>query len=127
MAENTQETIVVNGLELAQGIRNKLATEVEELIAKGRRAPCLAVVLVGDDPASASYIKGKQRACARVGMTAIERMLPGSSTQAEVIAVVEELNNDDGVDGILVQLPLPQQMVRSQKGTDPTTLDRGPC
>jgi methylenetetrahydrofolate dehydrogenase (NADP+)/methenyltetrahydrofolate cyclohydrolase len=108
MAENTQETIIVNGLELAQGIRSKLAKEVEELAAQGRRAPCLAVVLVGDDPASASYIKGKQRACAKVGMGATERMLPASSSEAEIIAVVEELNNDDEIDGILVQLPLPK-------------------
>jgi methylenetetrahydrofolate dehydrogenase (NADP+)/methenyltetrahydrofolate cyclohydrolase len=64
-------------------------------------------VLVGDDPASASYIKGKQRACGRIGMDSVEKLLPASTSEQEVVAVVENLNRDEGVDGILVQLPLP--------------------
>jgi len=108
MSKQTQQTVVVDGLALAQDIRKQLAEEVAQFAAAGKRAPCLAVVLVGDDPASASYIKGKQRACSRVGMDAIERRLPASASQQDVLLVVEELNLNDAVDGILVQLPLPK-------------------
>jgi len=108
MAKQTRETIVVDGLALAQDIRKQLAEEVGQIAAAGKRVPCLAVVLVGDDPASASYIAGKQRACGRVGMDAIERRLPASSSESDVLQVVAELNRNDGVDGILVQLPLPK-------------------
>jgi methylenetetrahydrofolate dehydrogenase (NADP+)/methenyltetrahydrofolate cyclohydrolase len=101
------ETVVVDGLALAQQLREEMAEEVGKLVAAGERPPCLAVVLVGDDPASASYIKGKRRACKRVSMESVEHDLPADTTQEEVIAVIERLNRDDGVDGILVQLPLP--------------------
>jgi len=101
-------TVVVDGLGLANEIRSELATQVARHVEAGRRTPKLAVVLVGDDPASASYIKGKRRACDRVGMDSLERNLPDTATQDEIIAVVEELNAADGVDGILVQLPLPK-------------------
>lgn len=100
-------TVVVDGKSLAQDIRSEIAAEVAGLVAAGHRPPCLAVVLVGDDPASASYIKGKRRASGRAGMESIERDLPGDASQDDVLAVVNELNADDGVDGILVQLPLP--------------------
>lgn len=102
------QTTVVDGLALAQDIRKELAEAVGRHVVAGRRAPCLAVVLVGDDPASASYIKGKRRACARVGMESVERDLPATATEAEICQAVEGLNRDDAVDGILVQLPLPQ-------------------
>lgn len=107
-APGAVHTVVVDGLALAQDLRAKLAGEVAALVAAGRRPPCLAVVLVGDDPASASYIKGKRRACERVGMASVERKLDAASTQPDVLACVESLNRDDGVDGILVQLPLPR-------------------
>ena len=108
MADPTRQTIVVDGLALAQGIRKQLAEEVGRYAAAGKRVPCLAVVLAGDDPASASYIMGKQRACSRIGMDAIERRLPASASEQDVLLVVEELNLNDAVDGILVQLPLPE-------------------
>jgi len=100
--------VVVDGLAIAREIRAGLAERVGEHVAAGRRAPCLAVVLVGDDPASASYIKGKRRACERVGIDSRERDLPASASEDDVLAAVSELNRDDGVDGILVQLPLPK-------------------
>jgi methylenetetrahydrofolate dehydrogenase (NADP+)/methenyltetrahydrofolate cyclohydrolase len=87
-----------------------MAKEVAALAAAGRRAPCLAVVLVGDDPASASYIKGKRRACERVGMGSVEHKLPADTEQSALLALVAQLNRDEGVDGILVQLPLPKQI-----------------
>ena len=104
------ETTVVNGLSLAQEIREELARKINRHRDADRRAPCLAVVLVGDDPASASYIKGKRRACKRIGMESIERNLPGTANQGQVLNLISELNSDDGVDGILVQLPLPNQV-----------------
>lgn len=104
------QTQVFDGRALANSMRAGLAEEIEELTKAGHRPPCLAVVLVGDDPASRSYIKGKQRACARIGTRAVERLLPASTSQEELLAVVRELGADDGVDGILVQLPLPQHI-----------------
>jgi methylenetetrahydrofolate dehydrogenase (NADP+)/methenyltetrahydrofolate cyclohydrolase len=101
------DTVVVDGLALAKKIRGQLADEIRELVDAGHRAPCLAVVLVGDDPASRSYIKGKQRACKSIGMDSVEHLLPAETTQEEVLALIDQLNRDDHVDGILVQLPLP--------------------
>jgi methylenetetrahydrofolate dehydrogenase (NADP+)/methenyltetrahydrofolate cyclohydrolase len=102
-----RSTVVVDGLALAQELRAEIAAEVAALVAAGRRPPCLAVVLVGDDPASLSYIKGKRRACERVGMASREHDLPATASEAQVLEVVEALNRDPDVDGILVQLPLP--------------------
>jgi methylenetetrahydrofolate dehydrogenase (NADP+)/methenyltetrahydrofolate cyclohydrolase len=107
---NPIQTEVLDGLALANSIRSELGESIAELVAAGHRAPCLAVVLVGDDPASRSYIKGKQRACARIGMVSVEHMLPASTSQDELLALIGELNADDGIDGILVQLPLPEHI-----------------
>jgi methylenetetrahydrofolate dehydrogenase (NADP+)/methenyltetrahydrofolate cyclohydrolase len=104
------ETVVVDGLALAQDIRKNLAARIADHVAEGRRAPSLRVVLVGDDPASASYIKGKQRACARIGMDSREHLLPDTTSEKELLDLIAQLNADDGVDGILVQLPLPKQI-----------------
>jgi methylenetetrahydrofolate dehydrogenase (NADP+)/methenyltetrahydrofolate cyclohydrolase len=104
------ETIVVDGLALAQEIRKELSEAVGRHVAAGRRAPALAVVRVGDDPASASYIKGKRRACESVGIDSTETHLPEATSPAEALATLAALNADDRVDGILVQLPLPRQL-----------------
>jgi methylenetetrahydrofolate dehydrogenase (NADP+)/methenyltetrahydrofolate cyclohydrolase len=104
------ETVVVDGLALAQQIRDEIAQAVARHRAAGRRAPSLGVVLVGDDPASASYIKGKRRACERIGMDSVERRLPASAGERAVLAAVDELNRDPAVDGILVQIPLPKDV-----------------
>jgi len=101
-------TVVVDGLALAQELREGLAKQVAALVAAGGRAPCLAVVRVGDDPASASYIQGKRRACGRVGMDSVEHKLPADTSQGALLALIGRLNRDDAVDGILVQLPLPK-------------------
>lgn len=102
------ETVVVDGLALAKELRGEMAEEITRLTQDGRRPPHLAVVLVGDDPASASYIKGKRRACKRVGLDSSEIDLPGTASEADVLEQVRALNADDSVDGILVQLPLPK-------------------
>ena len=106
--DNEIETEVLDGLGLANQIRADLASEIETLVADGHRAPCLAVILVGDDPASRSYIKGKQRACTRIGMDSVEHLLPGDTKESELLELIDQLNQDDGIDGMLVQLPLPE-------------------
>lgn len=102
------DTVVVDGLALAETLRDEMAREIEAIVASGRRPPQLTVVLVGDDPASRSYIKGKQRACARIGAAAAEYLLPESTSEKELLDLIGRLNADDAVDGILVQLPLPK-------------------
>jgi methylenetetrahydrofolate dehydrogenase (NADP+)/methenyltetrahydrofolate cyclohydrolase len=115
------ETTVFDGRALANELRGQLAEEVETLTKAGHRAPCLAVVQVGDDPASRSYVKGKQRACARIGMTAVEHLLPEATSEAELLALIADMNANDGIDGILVQLPLPAHIdpTRVAEAIDP--------
>ena len=110
MSAAPRNTVVVDGMALATELRGEIAAEVAKLVASGARAPCLAVVLVGDNPASLSYIKGKRRACERAGIDSREYPLPASASEREVLARVEDLNRDPGVDGILVQLPLPKPL-----------------
>jgi methylenetetrahydrofolate dehydrogenase (NADP+)/methenyltetrahydrofolate cyclohydrolase len=104
------ETRVVDGLGLANQLRDEMAKEIAELVAAGHRPPNLSVVLVGDDPASRSYIKGKQRACTRIGADSSEHLLPESTSEEALLALIARLNADDSVDGILVQLPLPKHI-----------------
>ena len=104
------ETITVDGMALANQLRDEMKSEIEALLAAGHRAPHLVVVLVGDDPASKSYIKGKQRACSRIGAESSEHILPESTSEKELLELLDRLNRDDGVDGILVQLPLPKHI-----------------
>lgn len=109
MAEKI-DTITVDGLGLANTLRDEMKAEIEALVAAGHRPPQLTVVLVGDDPASKSYIKGKQRACARIGADSAEYLLPESTTEEELLELLAKLNAEDAVDGILVQLPLPRHI-----------------
>jgi methylenetetrahydrofolate dehydrogenase (NADP+)/methenyltetrahydrofolate cyclohydrolase len=106
---------------LARELRAGIADEVRALREAGRRPPCLAVVLVGDDPASLSYIKGKRRACARAGIDSREHTLSADSSEQSVLAQIDALNRDEGVDGILVQLPLPKgiRATAITEATDP--------
>lgn len=104
------QTTVVDGLALANQLRDEMKAEIESLVAAGHRPPQLTVVLVGDDPASRSYIKGKQRACARIGADSAEYLLPESTSEKELLELIDKLNRDDAVDGILVQLPLPKHI-----------------
>ena len=110
MTAPRERTVVVDGKALATTLRSEIADEIAGLVAAGHRPPCLAVVLVGDNPASISYIKGKRRACERAGMTSREHDLPATATQEDVVDLVEALGRDAGVDGILVQLPLPKPL-----------------
>ncbi|MBR2989983.1 MAG: bifunctional methylenetetrahydrofolate dehydrogenase/methenyltetrahydrofolate cyclohydrolase FolD [Solobacterium sp.] len=100
--------VLVYGSEISEEIRNGLKEQIEGLKGTGRRVPCLAVILVGNNPASLSYIKGKEKACAAVGMDSRMFHLEETASRDEVIKVIEDCNKDDGIDGILVQLPLPK-------------------
>lgn len=97
---------IINGKEISQQIRDELKAEVAALAAQGRHA-CLAVVQVGNDPASSVYVNNKKKACAYIGIESRSYELPEQTTEEELAALVEELNADDSVNGILVQLPLP--------------------
>jgi methylenetetrahydrofolate dehydrogenase (NADP+)/methenyltetrahydrofolate cyclohydrolase len=100
---------IFDGKAFAAELAAELKTRVDSLIARGH-TPTLAVVLVGQNPASLSYVRGKAKACARLGIRSVDRSLPASSTAGDLEAVVEELNRDSEVDGILVQLPLPEHI-----------------
>lgn len=100
--------ILIDGKKIAADLREKVALEVAELKAKHNITPGLAVVLVGNDPASEIYVSSKGKMCKEAGMNSFDYKLPATATQAEVVAMVEKLNADDKVHGILVQLPLPK-------------------
>src|SRR5215213_5345726 len=100
-------TTILDGKALSERVRQHLASRVAVLKTAGRRAPGLAVVLVGDDPASQVYVGSKIKHTESVGMVSIEHRLPANTSEADLLALVDALNRDDAVDGILVQLPLP--------------------
>ena len=98
---------ILDGKAMAQEIRGELAQETAGFIKKSGVTPCLTAVLVGDDPASQIYVRNKQKACEKVGITSRLHRLPASTTTEELLELVEQLNADRSVHGILVQLPLP--------------------
>jgi len=101
---------LIDGKALAQGIRERIAKDVAELHAQTAIRPGLAAILVGDDPASKLYVKNKEKACDAAGIYVDEHKLPTSTTQAELLALIEKVNADPKIHGILVQLPLPKQI-----------------
>ncbi len=105
--------LIIDGKKIAAGIREELKTEVAALKAHLGDVPALAVVLVGDNPASATYVRMKGKGCEEAGIRSIQHTLPGSATQEELLALVDRLNGDPAVSGILVQLPLPGQIRES--------------
>jgi len=100
--------VILDGKALAAELRADVAARVSALLAAGRRAPGLAVVLLGDDPASAVYVGSKIKQTEAAGMHSVAHILPESTSQSELLALVAKLNADPAVDGILVQLPLPR-------------------
>lgn len=101
--------VVIDGKQVAADVRAEVAKKVADLKTKGI-TPCLAVILVGENPASVSYVTGKQKALAEVGMSDRSVKLPESSTEEELLKLIDKLNKDDSVHGILVQLPLPKHI-----------------
>jgi len=98
---------ILDGKRIAEELLDALAVRVKARIAAGKSRPGLAVVLVGADPASAVYVRNKRRACAKVGIHTLDFDLPAATTEAELLALIDQLNADPSVHGILVQLPLP--------------------
>src|SRR5690554_2324789 len=101
---------LINGKEIAAAVRQQVAAGVEARTLKGLRAPGLAVVLVGNDPASEVYVGNKRKACDAAGILSLSYDLPADTSQQALEALVDELNDDPTVDGILVQLPLPAHL-----------------
>lgn len=100
---------IIDGKAIAAQVRGEVAEKVSALKAKGI-TPCLAVILVGENPASVSYVTGKQKALAEVGMADRSLHLPESTTEEELLKIIDNLNKDTAVHGILVQLPLPEHI-----------------
>ncbi|MDF2783938.1 MAG: methenyltetrahydrofolate cyclohydrolase [Pantoea eucrina] len=98
---------IIDGKTIAQQVRSEVAEKVQQRLAAGKRAPGLAVILVGENPASQIYVTHKRRACEEVGFVSRAYNLPDSTGESELLALIDELNSDPTIDGILVQLPLP--------------------
>lgn len=101
---------ILSGTALATEIKAEVKTEIAEVTAAGHRSPCLAVILVGSDAASQVYVSNKRKSCEEVGILSRAYDLPEDTSQETLLALIRELNNDDTIDGILVQLPLPAQI-----------------
>jgi len=101
---------LIDGKVLSQTVRDQIAKQTAELLARSGIKPGLAAVLVGDDPASHLYVKNKEKACEAVGIYVADHKLPASTTQNELMALIDKLNRDAQIHGILVQLPLPKQI-----------------
>lgn len=97
---------IIDGKKISQEIKDELKVRVAELNAAGK-IRCLAVIMVGDDPASAVYVKNKEKACAYIGIRSLSHVLPRETTEEELLELIGELNRREDVNGILVQLPLP--------------------
>ncbi len=104
---NQMSARIIDGKKIAQQIRNDLADQIRTRLANSLSRPGLAVVLVGDNPASKLYIKMKKRACEEVGIYSEEHRLPAATSESELLGLIDQLNLDPKINGILVQLPLP--------------------
>lgn len=100
---------IIDGKKISQEIKDELREKVERLNAEGKKA-ALAVIQVGNDPASSVYVNNKKKACAYIGIESLSYELPEETTEQELLALVERLNQDDAVHGILVQLPVPKHI-----------------
>ena len=103
-------SVILDGKALSQKIREEIKKEVENFTSKGFRAPSLAVILVGEDPASKVYVNNKRKACEKVGIKSLFYHLPENTEEEKLLGLIYELNTNEEVDGILVQLPLPKHI-----------------
>src|SRR5579872_4105464 len=101
---------LIEGRKLAAEVKNQVRGKIEAVLARGSRRPGLAVVKVGNDPASEVYVRNKRRACEEVGIRSVAHDLSASTSEIALLSLVDELNADAEIDGILVQLPLPAQI-----------------
>jgi methylenetetrahydrofolate dehydrogenase (NADP+)/methenyltetrahydrofolate cyclohydrolase len=101
---------IIDGKSIASEVKTEVRRGVDALVARGGRRPALAVIMVGDNPASQIYVRNKRRACEECGITSIAIDLPQSTSEVELLARIDDLNLDGAVDGILVQLPVPEHV-----------------
>ena len=101
---------IISGTQLSNQIKSKVAQQVSQYVERGKRAPGLAVILVGADPASQVYVASKRKSCTEIGITSKSYDLPETTTEQALLELIDELNQDNTVDGILVQLPLPKRI-----------------
>jgi len=101
---------IISGTQLSNQIKSNVAQQVSQYVERGKRAPGLAVILVGADPASQVYVGSKRKSCTEIGITSKSYDLPETTTEQALLELIEELNQDNTVDGILVQLPLPKHI-----------------
>lgn len=121
---------IIDGKLVAETMKKEIAAEVADMLDRGLSAPHLAAVLVGDDGASVTYVNSKEKACRSVGMTSSVYRLPEKSTEEDILKIIDFLNNDDEIDGYIVQLPLPShinenkiiQSIKPTKDVDGFTL-----
>lgn len=104
------ETRFIDGKAIAKAVRSDVAKEVNDIALSSIGKPKLAVVLVGEDPASQTYVRSKEKACMQVGMESESYRLPENTTEGELLSLIHQLNEDSAVNGILVQLPLPRHI-----------------
>jgi len=105
---------IIDGNQIAANLRKNITLQVKKLLEQGANPPGLAVILIGEDPASAIYVAHKNKDCAEVGFFSQTYKLPSTTTQNEVLQLIDELNNNSQINGILVQLPLPQHLNSAQ-------------
>ncbi len=101
---------IINGKEISASVKERIKLETEKLVAETGIKPGLAVIIVGDDPASRIYVNNKKKACADIGFNSWEYALPAETTEAELLELISKLNSDNSVHGILCQLPLPKHL-----------------
>ncbi|MEX1219395.1 MAG: tetrahydrofolate dehydrogenase/cyclohydrolase catalytic domain-containing protein, partial [Solirubrobacterales bacterium] len=101
---------IIDGKKVSAEVRARVARGVSEFVAGGGKVPVLATVIVGEDPASEVYVANKHRACEEAGMKSVHHGLPEETSQEDLLALVADLGSDEGVDGILVQLPVPDHI-----------------
>ncbi|MFQ1021908.1 bifunctional methylenetetrahydrofolate dehydrogenase/methenyltetrahydrofolate cyclohydrolase FolD [Avibacterium paragallinarum] len=101
---------IISGVEVSKNIKCEITRKIQQYLRQGKRAPGLAVILVGSDPASQIYVESKRKNCEELGMYSKSYDLPQNTTENELLNLIDELNNDPLIDGILVQLPLPEHI-----------------
>lgn len=105
--------MILDGKQIAKTIREELRAQIESLRAQGKRVPKLAIVIVGNNPASETYVNNKLKACAEVGIEAVKLAYPTQITEQTLLTEVRRLNNDETIDGFIVQLPLPDHIAET--------------
>jgi len=101
---------IISGKAIAENLLNSIKERINLRLQANKRAPGLAVILIGGDPASSIYVRNKRLACEKVGILSVAHNLPATTTEAELLTLIAQLNNDESIDGILVQAPLPPQI-----------------